>query len=108
MSEPAALQASGSPLTEQQPGSWLLTGDINFNTVVGLRQAGINAIGQGHPVCRFDFAGVGSVNTMALSLILCWLRAAKQVGVELQLSHIPSELRAIAELSDLQSLTEPG
>ncbi len=111
LSKGHSSQQANSPqavqLIEQAPGCWLVSGDINFESVIELRQLGIDAIGQSNPVCQFDFTGVGSVNTMALSLILCWSRAAKRAGVELQLSHIPSELRAIAELSDLQSLVEP-
>lgn len=95
-------------LVEHSPGCWQVLGDIDFDSVIGLRQQGIDVIGRADQVCRFDFSGVGSVNSMALSLILCWSRACKQAGIDLQLDHIPSELHAIAELSDLQTLVSAG
>lgn len=107
MATQSGMQSSAmlsSQLVEQSPANWLVKGDINFDSVIALRRQGVDAVRQASPVCRFDFSGVGSVNTMALSLILCWSRAAKQAGIELQLSHVPAALHAIAELSDLQSL----
>ena len=107
-SKPRAKGAQPVQLTEQSSGEWRVSGDINFESVIELRRLGIDALSRSNPICRFDFAAVGSVNTMAISLILCWSRAAKQAGIELQLSNIPSELHAIAELSDLQSLVAPS
>ncbi len=91
-------------LVEQQPGCWLVKGDINFSSVLGLREAGFSAIRQAPDRCRFDFSAVAVVNSMALSLILCWHRSATQAGIELQFSHLPAELIAIAGLCDLESL----
>lgn len=91
-------------LVEQQGGVWQVSGDIHFDTVVSLNAAGCDAIAQSDGRCRFDFSGVRSVNTVALSLLLSWRRKALQLGIEVEFCALPSVLHAIAELSDLQSL----
>ncbi|MEH6470866.1 MAG: STAS domain-containing protein [Halopseudomonas sp.] len=91
-------------LLDQQAGVWLVKGDIDFSSVVGLRQAGFDAIEHADGLCRFDFSAVTSVNTAALSLLLCWRRKAQQQDVEVEFCYLPSELHAIAELCDLSSL----
>lgn len=108
-------------LTTQQPGEWQVAGVIDFSSANHLRRAGIEAIEQaksapadqtsaGHskPRCQFDFSAVESANTVALSLLLSWLRNGERRGVEVSFSNLPTELHAIAEFSDLQDLVKPA
>lgn len=96
-------------LLEQQPGVWQVSGDIDFDSVISLSDAGCEAIAQAKGCCRFDFSAVNSVNTVALSLLLNWRRKAQQLDTEVEFCYLPAELHAIAELSDLQSLVAaPG
>ncbi len=86
-------------------GGWRVEGDINYRTVVALREAGEQSLLQAAGgTCRFDFSTVEQVNTAALALLLCWRRKAEQQKVELHYVAIPSELMAIAKMSDLASL----
>ena len=87
-------------------GGWGVEGDINYKTVVALRKEGDRCLAQSNPSCCFDFSRVNQVNTAALSLLLCWHRKAKELGVELNFADLPSELIAIAKMSDLSSLIE--
>ncbi|OMH30356.1 lipid asymmetry maintenance protein MlaB [Motiliproteus sp. MSK22-1] len=94
-------------------GGWRIDGAINYKTVVALREEGERylekasqqtpASGQAH-CCCFDFSTVTQVNTSALSLLLCWRRKARALGVVLKFTAIPSELVAIARMSDLSEL----
>lgn len=96
-------------LVETQAGIWQVSGDIDFNSVIALSDLGCEAIAQAKNRCRFDFSAVGSVNTVALSLLLNWRRQAQQLGIEVEFCALPAELHAIAELSDLESLVAaPG
>ncbi|WP_421869433.1 STAS domain-containing protein [Motiliproteus sp.] len=99
-------------LAQQQSGQWQVVGVVDFSTANRLRQAGIEAIeqarsqqnGQAEPQCLFDFSGVVSANTVALSLLLSWRRNGERRGVEVSFCNLPTELHAIAEFSDLQRL----
>ncbi|MFT5720708.1 MAG: phospholipid transport system transporter-binding protein [Motiliproteus sp.] len=91
-------------LVEQQPGVWQVSGAIDFDSVVPLNDVGCEAIEQAKDGCRFDFSAITSVNTAALALLLSWRRKALLRGTEVEFCHLPAELHAIAELSDLQSL----
>ncbi|MEH6624868.1 MAG: STAS domain-containing protein [Motiliproteus sp.] len=87
-------------------GGWCVEGDINYKTVVSLRDQGEKNLEQVEESCFFDFSAVNSVNTSALSLLLCWYRKAKKLGVKLDFVALPPNLIAIAEMSDLSSVIE--
>ncbi len=96
-------------LVETEAGVWQVSGDIDLASVVALSDQGCEAIAQAKRCCRFDFSAVGSVNTVALSLLLNWRRKALQLGTEVEFYALPAELHAIAELSDLGFLVAaPG
>lgn len=84
---------------------WRIDGDINYQTVVSLREQGeaqLEAASNNH--FEIDFSSVGQVNTAALALLLCWHRKARALNLELKYVQIPAKLRAIAEMSDLDVL----
>tara|TARA_R110001583_G_scaffold42081_2_gene133731 strand:+ start:1373 stop:1684 length:312 start_codon:yes stop_codon:yes gene_type:complete len=93
-------------LIHRESGVWLVSGDIDFNSVARLSEAGCSAIEQSEDRCQFDFSAVNSVNSVALSLLLNWRRKAQQQGIEVEFSALPAELQAIAELSDLEWLID--
>lgn len=95
---------SASQLTPQAEGRWLLQGDIDFSSAPALLEAGCRLIEQAHPRCQFDLSAVESLNTAALSLLLSWRRHADQASTELEFFNLPESLRAIAQLSDLESM----
>ncbi|MCW8885776.1 MAG: STAS domain-containing protein [Motiliproteus sp.] len=87
-------------------GGWRIEGDINYKTVVALRNEGEARLQRTSSPCLFDFSSVEQVNTSALSLLLCWYRKAKSLKLQLEFVNLPSELIAIAEMSDLSSVLE--
>ena len=102
----------GAKLVAVEDG-WRIEGAINYKTVVALRRKGERYLEQSFQQnikqgqsssCCFDFSTVSHVNTSALSLLLCWRRKAKALGVGLKFIAIPSELVAIAQMSDLSEL----
>lgn len=85
-------------------GVWQVQGVIDFESAAVLLENGCRQIEQANGRCHFDFAGVESLNTAALSLLLSWRRYADQQATELQFSNLPESLLAIAQLSDLESM----
>jgi len=85
---------------------WLLEGEIDFHSVIALRDAGEALLREADQALQFDFSGVRQTNTAALSLLLCWSRLAQQRGLTVGFHRLPAELHSMAAVSELESLFE--
>lgn len=89
-----------------EDGQARVEGQIDYHTVVHLRDEG-EAMMRQHPAdLTIDFAAVDKVNTAALALLLSWQRTAKELGQDLHFINVPPSLTAIAQMSDLESLLD--
>lgn len=96
--------------------SMLVSGDIDFHTVVSLRDEGVSLIKEiassvvdsssmdNSRELGVDLADVGAVNTAAMALLISWHRTAREFGIRLEYRNVPSPLVAISQMSDLESL----
>ncbi|GAB2593132.1 STAS domain-containing protein [Nitrincola alkalisediminis] len=89
---------------ELKESTLYLSGDIVFATVVDMRDAFVKLMNTQARDAKLsvDFSGVGRVDSSALSLWLCGLRAAKNQNIQLSPLSIPADLRSIAELVGLE------
>lgn len=55
-----------------------------------------------------DFTEVERANSAGLSLILCLMRDAQALGKQLSVTHLPVELRQLAQVSGLQQVLALG
>lgn len=85
-------------------GVLAVSGNLDFTTVVSLREEGDKQIQRHQGELVIDLTEVESVNTAAMALLLSWFRTAKQAGIDLKYQNVPASLTAIAEMSDLDSL----
>lgn len=69
---------------------------MTLSTAKALYEAGLRAIDQGALVV--DMSAVETVDSCAVSLMLNWLRAAQRKNVHLVFSHVPDNLRSLANL----------
>lgn len=82
-----------------------LQGDLTLMSVVPLVAQGEALIDQAqNGVWCLDLQGVQRVSSAAVALLLDWLRYANSAHVQLQLQHIPDEMRPIIAVSDLVSV----
>ncbi len=65
-------------------------------------KAGQSAIAEG--ASEFDLAGVGQVDSSALSLLLAWRRQAEAEGRSLCFRNLPESMRSLAELYGVDDL----
>ncbi len=100
----AATPACGiAPVGEPGSGMFALTGTAGFATATAL-------LAQGRTLflpCAsidLDLAGVQSIDSAGLALLLCWLADARSQGKVLRLRNLPAQLRAIARISDVESM----
>lgn len=71
-----------------------LLGPLTAKEVSGLFAEGAPSFEGGE--CIVDFAGVESIDSTALGLLLSWLRAAQRAQAKLTLTNVPSNLRSLA------------
>jgi len=93
-------------MTETAPANILhLDGPVIMNNVTGIRRQGLDRIGRGDTVV--DLAAVTEVDSSAVSLLLEWLRAARQSGRTVCFIHLPENLTSLARLYGVLELLPP-
>ncbi|WP_299198647.1 STAS domain-containing protein [uncultured Amphritea sp.] len=80
----------------------LLKGDLLFSTIMSVREALAKAVAQTDKGCVIDFAGVGRVDSSAVSLWLCLERKTRARQLTLKAVNIPAELSSIVSLVGLE------
>jgi phospholipid transport system transporter-binding protein len=85
------------------PGRLLATGELGFATADQALRAGLALLPAGRP-CIIDLAGITSADSAGLAVLIEWLSVAAGRGDNLVFDAVPSQLRAIARISDLEGL----
>ncbi len=92
-------------LSSSAEGRYQVCGDLTFGTVLGLLDSGTEMLdGAGEGPIEVDLGEVGHADSAGLALLIEWMRAARQGGRELSYRNIPTQLMAIARVSDLEEI----
>jgi len=83
-----------------------LNGPVTMSNATGIRRQGLDCIGRGGAVV--DWAAVTEVDSSAVSLLLEWLRAARQGGRTVHFIHLPENLTSLARLYGVLALLPPA
>jgi phospholipid transport system transporter-binding protein len=75
------------------------------NATAALEQ-GVAAIRAGQSV--FDLRNVQAVDSAAVSVMLAWQRAAHEGGMQLELQHLPANLKSLTKLYGVCALVSPS
>jgi len=78
-----------------------VTGDINPDNVVAIRNEGERLIAGQTQGMVIDLSGLGAAHSVVLSLVLCWLRLAGSRNQSLHLEGMGDRLRSLVALSGL-------
>lgn len=82
-----------------------VSGVIRFGNVLNLRREGNRLIRLVNASdIKVDLAGVDSSDTSGLSLLLCWIRYAKQHNKKIQYQSIPMQLLKVAKTCGIVQL----
>ncbi len=84
-------------------GGWRLSGDMTFHSVSVLLSSATNLINF-HQVVHIDLEEVARSDSAGLALMLEWLDQSRRQGGRLHFHHIPEELMAIAQVSNVSAL----
>jgi phospholipid transport system transporter-binding protein len=80
-----------------------LSGELRFDTVGSLLDAGNRVIGEGR-VAVIDLADVSASDSAGLALLIEWLSVARSAKRPLRYENMPSQLQQLARLSEVEEL----
>lgn len=80
----------------------VLRGEVTAANVMDIRKAGESIIGRMPSSGVVELSELGSANAVTLSLILAWLRAAKQKNRSVVIRGMPKKLFDMARVSGLE------
>jgi len=98
---------SAASITSPKPGRYVVAGDLTFATVREALRQSPPTFG-GETQIEFDLSGVTAADSAGLALLVEWYRRAAQSGGEAKFSGVPTQVRALAKISDLDKLLNLG
>jgi phospholipid transport system transporter-binding protein len=84
-----------------------VVGVMHFTTVTALLHLGSEAIANGRAAI-IDLSGVKDSDSSGLALLIEWLSIARAERRSLRYENIPTQLRQLARLSDVEELLTAG
>jgi phospholipid transport system transporter-binding protein len=84
-----------------------VVGVMHFTTVTALLRLGTEAITNGRAGV-IDLSGVKDSDSSGLALLIEWLSVARAASRNLRYENIPTQLRQLARLSDVEELLTAG
>lgn len=85
----------------KQANVWRVSGDLHMDNANAILSE--SALLHMDGLLEIDFAGVKSVDTSALALMLAWLRRAKAEFCELSFINVPENLKSLVNLYGVQA-----
>ncbi len=90
-------------LEATEAGGFALGGELNFDSVVALHSQSARLFGEARTV-RLDLSGVTRSDSSGVALLVDWLSRAKARGYGLELVNMPSQMRSIMQVADLEEV----
>lgn len=84
-----------------------LSGELLFETVTPLIREGRDLMAASGGRWCVDMARVSRASSVGVALLLDWIRMAAEANVELRIEAMPSHLKPIINISDLDELFAP-
>jgi phospholipid transport system transporter-binding protein len=90
------------PIIARDGDNIIVQGPITIDNVVSVTQRGAALFDQPH--CVIDLGKVTEVDSTIISMLLEWLRAARQGGHQLEFVNMPASLASLIQLYDVAEL----
>ena len=94
---------AGVEFQPQGDGRFRIEGDLSFRTA-GAALARSRKLFRDHAVIELDLSGVRRADSAGLALLLEWVNWARHSAREIEFHHIPAQLMAIAEISEVDDM----
>ncbi len=87
-----------------QSGSYLVSGELRFDTVPALLEHSRSLFAAGVPALQLDLQDVAHADSAGLALLIEWFRAARAAGQEISFINVPSQMLDMARVSGLDGV----
>jgi len=94
---------AGVEFQPQGDGRFRIEGELSFRTA-GAALARSRKLFRDHSVIELDLSGVRRADSAGLALLLEWVNWARHSAREIEFHHIPAQLMAIAEISEVDDM----
>ncbi|MDY6827757.1 MAG: STAS domain-containing protein [Pseudomonadota bacterium] len=95
----------GASVRGRQAGQLDVSGRVDYTNVAALRAEGEQWIAtQPGPSLTIDLAALQAANSLTISLLLCWLRAAAAADRTLCFDRVPAPLLSMMRVSGLDEV----
>jgi phospholipid transport system transporter-binding protein len=92
-------------VTVSAPGQITVRSPLTFETARSVFEAGITCFASdGSAALAVDCAGVPSADSAGLAVLIEWRRWSRQHGRQLKFVNLPTQINAIARLSEVSQL----
>jgi phospholipid transport system transporter-binding protein len=98
---------AGVEFQPQGEGRFRIAGELSFGTA-SAALARSRKLFRDHAVIELDLSGVGRADSAGLALLLEWVNWALNNAREIQFHHIPPQLVAIAQISEVDDMLHRG
>lgn len=88
-------------------GRFAINGELGFGTVDELLRQSKDKFAD-YSVITIDFAGVTASDSAGLALLLEWVNWAKHYVREIHYENMPTQISAIAEISEVDTMLRAG
>ncbi|OOV86492.1 STAS domain-containing protein [Oceanospirillum linum] len=99
--KPCAEKNQRATIVTSPSGVLQVSGVLDFSTILPLRKQGELLIVEGPESIEVDFSGVHASGSAAVSLMMCWLRAACRADKAIHFTGVPDLLERIIAVSGL-------
>lgn len=97
----------GSEFESLGEGRFAIRGELTFETVTEALEESKELFAE-HARIELDLSGVTESDSAGLALLLEWVNWAKHYVREIRFVDIPAQMRAIAEISEVEDLLKVG
>jgi phospholipid transport system transporter-binding protein len=97
--------SSGFSLESAGPGWARICGRIDVENAAEVFEQGLLLSGDG-PEMDVDLSGLTTADSVTLAVLIAWAGRARKQGKGVHYSGISDQLRALAQLSDVESLLD--
>ncbi len=94
--------SQSAPLARLSDGVLVVSGYVDFDSVVALRRQGDALIASCSRALTVDLGALENAHSVVLSLLLCWRRLAAGRSIELSFRGVSERLASLAALSNLE------
>lgn len=85
-------------------GCYHVVGELNFDTVPGVFEQGVEVLRRAPAVIEIDLGGVTRSDSAGLALLIEWMRVAHSHHKNISFGNIPAQMMAMAGISGLDRI----